>query len=179
MSTLLHGTTILAVRRDGRLAVGGDGQVTLGASVMKADARKVRTLRGGQVLVGFAGAVSDSFALLERFEQKLEQHQGNLVRAASELSRDWRTDRILRRLESMLVVGDRKDLLLLAGSGEVIQPSDGVVGIGSGGQLARAAALALTTETSLEAAVVVDRALRIAADICIYTNLHLHVEELR
>lgn len=178
MSLQFHGTTILAVRRNGRVALGGDGQVTLGHSVVKGDAVKIRRLHDRRVLVGFAGAVADSFALLERFEQKLTAHSGNLLKAASELSRDWRTDRVLRRLESMLAVCDKEHVLLLSGNGEVIQPSDGVVAIGSGGSFALAAARALIAETPLEPKDIVTRALGIAADICIYTNHQIHVEVL-
>ncbi len=174
----MHGTTILSVRRGPQVALGGDGQVTLGESIMKADAVKIRRLREGQVLVGFAGAVTDSFALLERFEEKLSSHGGSLQRAAVELSRDWRTDKVLRRLESLLVVADREESLLLSGNGEVIQPSDGVIAIGSGGGFARAAAHALIQETELSAQQIVERSLAIAADICIYTNKQIHVEVL-
>ncbi len=174
----MHGTTILSVRRGPQVAVGGDGQVTLGESIMKADAVKIRRLREGQVLVCFAGAVADSFALLERFEEKLSSHGGSLQRAAVELSRDWRTDKVLRRLESLLVVADREESLLLSGNGEVIQPSDGVIAIGSGGGFARAAAHALIQETELSAQQIVERSLAIAADICIYTNKQIHVEVL-
>lgn len=173
-----HGTTILAVRREGQLALGGDGQVTLGSSVVKADAVKIRRLHNRKVVVGFAGSVADSFALLERFEEKLATHNGNLIKSATELSRDWRTDRVLRRLESMLVAADREHLLLLSGNGEVIQPSDGVVGIGSGGSFALAAARALIADTNLPARDIVEKALGIAADICIYTNESIHVEVL-
>ncbi len=178
MDSIMHGTTILSVRRGPQVALGGDGQVTLGESIMKADAVKVRKLREGKVLVGFAGAVADSFALLERFEEKLSSHGGSLQRAAVELSRDWRTDKVLRRLESLLVVADREESLLLSGNGEVIQPSDGVIAIGSGGGFARAAAHALIQETELSAQQIVERSLAIAADICIYTNKQIHVEVL-
>ncbi len=174
----MHGTTILAVRRERRVALGGDGQVTLGQSVMKADAVKIRRLRDGKVIVGFAGSVADSFALLERFEEKLMAHGGSLLRAAGELSRDWRTDRVLRRLESMLAVVDAEHSLLLTGNGEVIQPSDGIIAIGAGGPFALAAARALLASTTLGAREIVERALRIAAEICIYTNDNLHIEVL-
>jgi ATP-dependent HslUV protease subunit HslV len=173
-----QGTTILAVRRGEQVAVGGDGQVTLGDSIMKCDALKIRKLQEGNALVGFAGSVADSFALLERFEEKLSAHAQNLQRAAVELSRDWRTDRVLRRLEAMLVVVDRKTSLLLSGNGEVIQPSDGILAIGSGAGFARAAARAFVDATELTAAEIVERSLRIAADICIYTNDQIHVEVL-
>lgn len=178
MEQTFHGTTILAVRRGGEVAIGGDGQVTLGQTVVKADAVKIRKLQQGRVIVGFAGAVADSFALLERFDEKLSAHNGNLLKAATELSRDWRTDRVLRRLESMLTVCDQETLLLLSGNGEVIQPSDGVVGIGSGGSFALSAARALIAETELAPREIVTRALAIAADICVYTNHQIHVEVL-
>ena len=173
-----HGTTILSVRRGTDVAIGGDGQVTLGDCVVKGDANKIRRIGGGKVLAGFAGAVGDSLALLERFEEKLQAHGGNLVRAAAELSRDWRTDRVLRRLESMLIAVDSEHSLLLSGGGEVIQPTDGVISIGSGGNYARAAALALMTETNLSAREVVEKALGIAGDICVYTNRELQIEVL-
>lgn len=172
----MYGTTILSVRRGGRVAVGGDGQVTLGDSIVKGDANKIRRIAGGAVVCGFAGAVGDSLALLERFEEKLLAHGGNLMRAAGELSRDWRTDRVLRRLESMLVAVDAECSLLLSGSGEVIQPTDGILAIGSGGNFARAAAHALMRETELPADEVVRRGLGIAAEICVYTNDNIHVE---
>ena len=174
----LHGTTILSVRRGGEVAIGGDGQVSLGDCVVKQDASKIRRIGNGKVLAGFAGAVGDSLALLERFEEKLGAHGGNLVRAAGELSRDWRTDRVLRRLELMLVAIDADHSLLLSGGGEVIQPTDGVIAIGSGGNYARAAALAFLAATELSAEEVVRSALGIAADICVYTNQKLHIEVL-
>ncbi len=173
----LYGTTILTVRRGGQVAIGGDGQVTMGESIMKADAVKIRRICEGKVLVGFAGAVADSFALLERFEEKLSSH-GSLQRAAVELSRDWRTDKVLRRLESLLAVVDQEESLLLSGNGEVIQPSDGIIAIGAGGGYARAAARALVGETELSAAHIVERGLNIAADLCIYTNHQIRVEVL-
>jgi ATP-dependent HslUV protease subunit HslV len=159
-------------------ALGGDGQVTLGNVVMKADARKIRRLYDGKVLAGFAGAAADAFALLERFESKLRDHQGSVPRAATELARDWRTDRILRRLEAMLIVMDREHLLLLSGTGDVIQPSDHVLAIGSGGPYALAAARALLAHTSLPPVDIVRRSLEIAADLCIYTNRQIEVAEL-
>ena len=170
------GTTILAVKKGGKIAIGGDGQVTLGNAVMKGDAQKIRRLFQKQVVVGFAGAVADSFALMERFEQKLEEHNGMLHKAASELSRDWRTDRVLRRLESMLIAANSEHLLLLSGNGEVIQPSDGILAIGSGGNFALSAARALAEHTDYSAQDVVQKALTIAADICIYTNSSIHIE---
>jgi ATP-dependent HslUV protease subunit HslV len=171
-------TTSLAVRKDGKAALGGDGQVTLGAVVMKADARKLRRLYNGQVLVGFAGAAADSFALMERFEARLKDAQGSVPRAATELAKDWRTDRALRRLEAMVLALDRDNLLLVSGTGDVIQPTDGVAAIGSGGSYALAAARALIAHSSLNAAQIVRAALEIAADICVYTNRNIEVEEV-
>ena len=174
----LRATTILAVRHHGKVAIGGDGQVTLGAVVMKNDAHKIRRLFNGRVLAGFAGASADAFALLERFEAKLKDFQGSVPRAAIELAKDWRMDRNLRRLEAMLIALDRDSLLLLGGTGDVIQPTDGVAAIGSGGAYALAAARALTAHSSLSAADIVRTALEIAAEICIYTNRNIEVEEL-
>ena len=174
----LRSTTILAVRHRGQVALGGDGQVTLGNVVMKSDAHKIRKLSNGRVLVGFAGASADAFALLERFEAKLKDFQGNVPRAATELAKDWRMDRSLRRLEAMMIALDRDHLLLVSGTGDVIQPTDGVAAIGSGGPYALAAARALMTHTELSAAELVRNALEIAADLCIYTNRQIEVEEL-
>ncbi|MCS6850134.1 MAG: ATP-dependent protease subunit HslV [Gemmataceae bacterium] len=174
----LHATTILAVRHRGGAAIGGDGQVTLGSVVMKADAHKIRRLHQGKVLVGFAGAAADAFALLERFEAKLKDHQGSVPRAATELAKDWRMDRALRRLEAMILALDRDHLLLISGTGDVIQPSDGVAAIGSGGAYALAAARALQAHSALSAGQIVRAALEIAADLCIYTNRNIEVEEL-
>jgi ATP-dependent HslUV protease subunit HslV len=173
-----HATTILSVRRDGRVALGGDGQVTLGTMVMKADAVKIRKLLDGQVLVGFAGSAADGFALLERFETKLRDYPNNVPRAATELAKLWRTDRMLRRLEAMLVVADARNSLLLSGSGDVIQPSDGILATGSGGGYALAAARALLAHSHLSAAEIVRESLLIAGGIDIYTNGNLTVEEL-
>lgn len=173
-----HATTILSVRRDGQVAIGGDGQVTLGSAVMKADARKIRKLADGKVIVGFAGAVADAFSLMERFEKKLSEQGNNLVQAAVALSRDWRTDRVLRRLESMMATVDREHSLLLSGTGEVIQPSDGIIAIGSGGGYALAAARALLQETDLSARDIVEKALHLTGDICVYTNHEIHIEVL-
>jgi ATP-dependent HslUV protease subunit HslV len=178
MNSPLHSTTILAVRHKGGVAIGGDGQVTLGNVVLKSDARKIRRLHNGQVVVGFAGAAADGFALLERFETKLKDFQGSVPRAATELAKDWRMDRMLRRLEAMLVVADRDHLLLLSGTGDVIQPTDGIAAIGSGGSYALAAARALATHSSLSAVEIARAALEIAADLCIYTNRHIEVEEI-
>jgi ATP-dependent HslUV protease subunit HslV len=174
----VRSTTILAVRHARGVAIGGDGQVTLGAVVMKNDAHKIRKLNNGRVLVGFAGASADAFALLERFEAKLKDFQGSVPRAATELAKDWRMDRNLRRLEAMMVTLDKDNLLLLSGTGDVIQPTDGVAAIGSGGAYALAAARALLAHSNLPAGQVVRSALEIAADLCIYTNGNIEVEEL-
>jgi ATP-dependent HslUV protease, peptidase subunit HslV len=174
----LQATTILAVRRDGRVAVGGDGQVTLGETVMKSSAQKVRKMRDGKVLAGFAGSVADAFTLFEKFEEKLERYPGNLSRAAVELAKDWRSDRVLRRLEAMLVVGDAENLYLLSGTGDVIQPDDDIAAIGSGGGYALAAARALKKHSDLAAPEIVHRALEIAGEICIYSNENITVLEL-
>jgi ATP-dependent HslUV protease subunit HslV len=174
----IHATTILAVRRGDKVAVGGDGQVTLGPVVMKSDAHKVRRLFGGKVLTGFAGAAADAFALLERFEARLKDFQGNVPRAATELAKDWRTDRALRRLEAMLIAADRENMLIIGGTGDVIQPTEGVAAIGSGGSYALAAARALLAHTELSAVQIVRASLEIAADLCIYTNRSIDVEEL-
>ncbi|HQR51647.1 MAG TPA: ATP-dependent protease subunit HslV [Burkholderiales bacterium] len=174
----LHGTTILSVRRGHRVALGGDGQVTLGNVVMKATARKVRRLYHERILAGFAGGTADAFTLFERFESKLEKHQGHLLRSAVELAKDWRTDRILRRLEAMLAVADREASLIITGSGDVVEPEHGVIAIGSGGPYAQAAARALLDNTELDAADIVRKALAIAGDICIYTNQQHVVEVL-
>lgn len=174
----VHSTTILTVRHQGKVALGGDGQVTLGSAVMKADAVKIRRLADGKVICGFAGAAADAFALLERFEAKLKDFPANMPRAATELAKDWRTDRALRRLEALLAVVDAKHTLLVSGTGDVIQPTDGVLGIGSGGSYAVAAARALAEHSSLSAAEIVRKALEIAAGIDIYTNTNIVVEEL-
>lgn len=172
-----HGTTILGVRRNGVIALGGDGQVTLGNTVMKSNARKVRRLYGDKVLGGFAGGTADAFTLFERFEGKLEKY-GNLTRAAIEIAKDWRSDRYLRRLEALLLVGDAERLFVISGNGDVIEPEHAVIAIGSGGPYAQAAARALIENTDLGARDVAERALNIAADICIYTNRSLVIEEL-
>ena len=171
-------TTILAVRHKGGVALGGDGQVTLGNVVMKSDAHKIRRLHNGKVLTGFAGSSADAFALLERFEAKLKDFQGNVPRAATELAKEWRMDRNLRRLEAMLVAADHDNLLLVSGTGDVVQPSDGIAGIGSGGNYAVAAARALIKHTDLSAADITRIALEIAADLCIYTNRNIEVDQL-
>jgi len=174
-----HGTTILCVRRGPEVVLGGDGQVTLGNTVLKANARKVRRLYKDQVLAGFAGGTADAFTLFERFEAKLEKHQGNLTRAAVELAKDWRTDRILRRLEALLAIADRTTSLILTGQGDVVEPENGLIAIGSGGPFAQSAARALLENTELPAREIVERALNIAADICIYTNRNVSIEELK
>ena len=173
-----RGTTILLVRRGNQVVIGGDGQVSLGQTVMKGNARKVRRLFSDKVIAGFAGGTADAFTLFERFEGKLEKHSGNLVRAAVEMAKDWRTDRVLRRLEAMLVVADRQSSLLISGNGDVIEPEHNVAAIGSGGPFAQAAARALMENTELDARTIVERAMTIAADICVYTNHHLTLEEL-
>src|SRR5881628_3440127 len=174
----VRSTTILAVRRNGQVALGGDGQVTVGQTVMKSNAQKVRTLRGGKLLAGFAGAAADAFTLFEKFEEKLEKYPSNLPRAAVELAKDWRSDRVLRRLEALLAVTDREHGFVVSGSGELIEPDDGLIGIGSGGAFALAAARALVGHSELDAKAVVTEAMRIAADLCIYTNDHISVETL-
>ncbi len=173
-----RGTTILSVRRGGRVVIGGDGQVSMGNTVMKGNARKVRRLYKGQVLAGFAGATADAFTLFERFEGKLEKHSGHLVRAAVELAKDWRTDRMLRRLEALLCVADREASLILTGNGDVVEPEHDLMAIGSGGPYAQAAALALLENTELSAREIVEKGLAIAADICVYTNHNRTIEEL-
>ena len=172
-----RGTTILSVRRGNTVVIGGDGQVTLGNTVMKGNAKKVRRLYKDQVIAGFAGGTADAFTLFERFERKLEMHQGNLVRAAVELAKDWRTDRMLRRLEALLAVADNNASLIITGNGDVIEPEQGLMAIGSGGPFAQAAARALLDNTEMSAAEIVEKSLSIAADICIYPNKNLTIEE--
>ncbi|MDA8390890.1 MAG: ATP-dependent protease subunit HslV [Gammaproteobacteria bacterium] len=173
-----HGTTVLAVRRGSSVVLGADGQVTMGQTIMKANARKVRRLYKDRILAGFAGGTADAFTLFERFEAKLEKHQGHLTRAAVELAKDWRTDRMLRRLEALLAVADGAASLILTGNGDVIEPEDGLIAIGSGGPYAQAAARALLANTTLSAREIVERSLHIAGDICLYTNHNLTIEEL-
>ena len=173
-----RGTTILSVRRNGHVVVGGDGQVSMGNTVMKGNARKVRTLYHGKVLAGFAGGTADAFTLFERFEAKLEKHQGHLVRSAVELAKDWRTDRMLRRLEALLVVADKESSLIITGNGDVIEPEDCLMAIGSGGPFAQAAARAMLDNTDLDARSIVEKGLKIASSICVYTNQNLTLEEL-
>jgi ATP-dependent HslUV protease subunit HslV len=171
-------TTILCVRHKGKVAIGGDGQVTLGDTVMKHDAQKIRRLHDGKVIVGFAGGTADSFALLERFEAMLKKYQGNILKSAIELAKDWRTDKALRRLESLLAVVDKNKSLLISGGGDVIEPDDGIIGIGAGGQFATAAARALVKHSNLSAREIVEEAVKIAAGICIFTNDKIYVDEL-
>ncbi|WP_420402957.1 ATP-dependent protease subunit HslV [Nisaea sp.] len=173
-----HGTTILSVRKNGRVVVAGDGQVSFGNTVMKAQARKVRRIGGGEVIAGFAGATADAFTLFERLEEKLEKHPGQLTRAAVELAKDWRTDRYLRRLEAMMAVADSSASLVLTGNGDVLEPEDGLIGIGSGGSFALAAARALIDRDDMDAEAIARKAMKIAADICIYTNENLTLEGL-
>ena len=173
-----HGTTVLAVRKDGRVVIAGDGQVSMGAMVIKANARKVRRLGDGNILAGFAGATADAFTLFERLETKLERHPGQLMRACVELAKDWRTDRYLRRLEAVMAVADKEISLMLSGNGDVLEPSDGLIGIGSGGPYALAAARALVDRPDMDAEAIARRALGIAADICVYTNNQIVLEAL-
>jgi len=174
----MHATTILAVRRDGKTAIAGDGQVTVGSTVMKHNAKKVRTMYNNKVLAGFAGATADAFTLFEKFEAKLEQYHGNLTRSAVELAKDWRTDRVLRRLEALMIVADSERSFILSGNGDVIEPENGIAAIGSGGPYALAAARALADHTSLSAREIVVEALKIAGEICVYTNKEISIEEL-
>jgi len=174
-----HGTTIVSVRRNGKVAIGGDGQVTMGnAIVMKSNARKIRRLYQNKVLAGFAGSTADAFTLIELFEGKLEKHQGNLLRAAVELAKDWRTDKILRRLEAMLAIADKNTSLIISGNGDVIEPEHGLIAIGSGGSYAQAAARSLLENTDLDARSIVEKSLSIAADICVFTNHNRVIEEI-
>jgi ATP-dependent HslUV protease subunit HslV len=173
-----HGTTIISVRRGNQVSIGGDGQVTLGNTIVKGTARKVRKLYNGQVLAGFAGATADAFTLFERFEEKLEKHNGHLVRAAIDLTKDWRTDRVLRRLEAMLAVADHSASLIITGNGDVLEPEDGLIAIGSGGAFAQSAAMALLQNTELAPEQIVKKSLEIAGSICIYTNQNHTIETL-
>jgi ATP-dependent HslUV protease subunit HslV len=178
MESTFHATTILAVRREEHAVLAGDGQVTLGNTVVKQGARKIRRLYNDNILAGFAGSAADSFALFARFESKLEQYRGNLERSAVELAKDWRTDRALRRLEAMLIVLDKRSMFLLSGTGDLIEPDDGIIGIGSGGAFAQAAAKALARHTALPPRDIAQHAMTIASEICIYTNANLTIEEL-
>lgn len=177
-SDMMKGTTVVAVKKDGKTAIGADGQVTFGNTVLKHNAKKVRKVYNGKVLCGFAGSTADAFTLMERFEAKLEAHGGQLLRAAVELAKDWRTDRYLRRLEAMMIVADQNELYIMTGNGDVVEPQNGVAAIGSGGPFAQAAAVALTDNTELSAYQIVEKSLQIAADICIYTNDNLIIEEI-
>ena len=175
---MIHATTILAVRHRDKAVLAGDGQVTLGGTIVKHGARKIRRLYNDSILAGFAGSAADSFALFSRFESKLEQYRGNLDRAAVELAKDWRTDRLLRRLEAMLLILDRKSTFLLSGTGDLIEPDDGIIGIGSGGGFAQAAAKALVRHSDLDARAIAEHSMKIASEICVYTNGQLTIEEL-
>ena len=175
---MIKGTTIIAVRHKGKVAIGGDGQVTLGSSILKQSANKIRRLYKDKVLAGFSGTTADAFTLFERFESKLEQHQGNLLRSAVELAKDWRTDRMLRKLEALLIVVDKEHSLIISGNGDVVEPDDGITAIGSGGSFALAAARVLVKHSDLDTKAIVEEAMRIASEICIYTNDNIVIEEL-
>jgi len=175
---MFHGTTVLCVRKNGKTAIGGDGQVTLGQTVLKHNAKKIRKMYNNTVLAGFAGATADAFTLFEKFEGKLETYRGNIARAAVELAKDWRTDKILRRLEALLIVADRDHSFILSGNGDVIEPEEGIAAIGSGGAYAQAAAKALFENTQLSAREIVEKSMKIAGNICIYTNENINIEEL-
>lgn len=173
-----HGTTILSVRRNNQVAIGGDGQVSMGNTIVKSNARKIRRLHHDQVIAGFAGATADAFTLFELFESKLEKHQGNLMRAAVELAKDWRTDKILRRLEALLAVADKRSSLMISGNGDVIEPEENIIAIGSGGNYALASAKALLENTELSAREIIERSLRIASSICVFTNANILIDEI-
>ena len=175
---MFQGTTILCVRRDGKVAIAGDGQVTMGNTVLKHNAKKVRTMYDNKLIAGFSGATADAFTLFERFEAKIESYRGNIKRAAVELAKDWRTDKILRRLEALLIIADKEHTFIISGTGDVIEPEDGVAAIGSGGPYAQAAAKALFENTNLPAREIVEKSMKIASNICIYTNENLTIEEL-
>jgi ATP-dependent HslUV protease subunit HslV len=175
---MFHATTILCVRRDGKVAIGGDGQVTMGNTVFKQNAKKIRTIYSEKVVAGFAGATADAFTLFEKFEEKLESYRGNITRAAVELAKDWRTDKILRRLEALLIIADREHTFIISGTGDVIEPEEGIAAIGSGGAYAQAAAKALLENTQLGAKQIVEKSMKIAGNICIYTNENICIEEL-
>ncbi len=175
---MFHATTILCVSRDGKVAIGGDGQVTMGNTVLKHNAKKIRRMYGDKVIGGFAGATADAFTLFEKFEGKLESYRGNITRASVELAKDWRTDKVLRRLEALLIVADREHIFIISGNGDVIEPEDGLIAIGSGGPFAQAAAKALYDNSALGAREILEKAMKIAAGICIYTNENIYIEEL-
>ncbi|OGW30082.1 MAG: HslU--HslV peptidase proteolytic subunit [Nitrospirae bacterium GWC2_42_7] len=175
---MFHATTILCVRRDGKVAIGGDGQVTIGNTVLKHNAKKIRKMYGDKVIAGFSGATADAFTLFEKFEGKLEAYRGNITRASVELAKDWRTDKILRRLEALLIIADKEHILIISGNGDVIEPEEGIAAIGSGGPFALSAAKALFENTELDAKAITEKAMHIAASICIYTNTNISIEEL-
>ncbi len=175
---MFHATTILCVSRNGKVAIGGDGQVTMGNTVLKHNAKKIRKMYGDKVIGGFAGATADAFTLFEKFEGKLESYRGNITRAAVELAKDWRTDKVLRRLEALLIVADKEHIFIISGTGDVMEPEEGIAAIGSGGPFAQAAAKALADNTSLEARQIIEKAMKIASGICIYTNENIFIEEL-
>lgn len=175
---MIHGTTVLCVRRDGKVAIGGDGQITMGNIILKHNAKKIRKMCGERVLAGFSGATADALTLFEKFEGKLESYRGNITRAAVELAKDWRTDKVLRRLEALLIVADMEHTLIISGTGDVIEPEEGVAAMGSGGPFAQASARALYENTSLSAREIVEKSMKITADICIYTNENITIEEL-
>jgi ATP-dependent HslUV protease, peptidase subunit HslV len=175
---MFHATTILCVRKNGSVAIGGDGQVTLGNTIMKQNAKKIRTMYADKVIAGFAGATADAFTLFEKFEGKLETYRGNITRAAVELAKDWRTDRVLRRLEALLIVSDKEHTFIISGTGDVLEPEDGIAAIGSGGAYAQSAAKALYENTELSAREIIEKAMKIASGICIYTNENISIEEL-
>lgn len=175
---MIHGTTILCVRRDGKVAIGGDGQITMGNTILKRNAKKIRKMYGERVLAGFSGATADALTLFEKFEGKLESYRGNITRAAVELAKDWRTDKVLRRLEALLIVADMEHTLIISGTGDVIEPEEGVAAMGSGGPFAQASARALYENTSLPAREIVEKSMKITADICIFTNENITIEEL-
>lgn len=175
---MFHATTILCVRRDGKVAIGGDGQVTMGNTIFKQNAKKIRTIYSEKVIAGFAGATADAFTLFEKFEGKLESYRGNITRAAVELAKDWRTDKILRRLEALLIIADKEHTFIISGTGDVIEPEEGIAAIGSGGAYAQAAAKALFENTQLSAKEIVEKSMKIAGNICIYTNENISIEEL-
>ncbi|MBM4135225.1 MAG: ATP-dependent protease subunit HslV [Nitrospira sp.] len=175
---MIHGTTILCVRRDGKVAIGGDGQITMGNTILKHNAKKIRKMYGERVLAGFSGATADALTLFEKFEGKLESYRGNITRAAVELAKDWRTDKVLRRLEALLIVADMEHTLIISGTGDVIEPEEGVAAMGSGGPFAQASARALYENTSLSAREIVEKSMKITADICIFTNENITIEEL-
>ena len=175
---MFHATTILCISRNGKVAIGGDGQVTMGSTVLKHNAKKIRKMYGDKVIGGFAGATADAFTLFEKFEGKLESYRGNITRAAVELAKDWRTDKVLRRLEALLIVADKEHIFIISGNGDVIEPEEGIAAIGSGGPYAQAAAKALTENTELGVREILEKAMKIAAGICIYTNENIYIEEL-